>query len=122
MGAVRDKRTFKAGKYVLLAKKYTLEDGEEFVRGDTVDFDEKDATRLGRADAITDPESDAGRQARMEHTEDPEERLRLQAEQLEDRADALLAKAAALRGDEEPATVKKETSKKSAKKDESNQG
>ncbi len=52
------------GTYTLLADRWTDENDEEHVRGDTLDLDAATATRLGAAGTIAPPGSDWAEEAR----------------------------------------------------------
>ncbi len=52
------------GEYVLLADRWSDENGEEHVRGETLTLDAQTATRLGTAGTIAPPDSDWAEEAR----------------------------------------------------------
>src|SRR3712207_2377224 len=60
------KKLWTAGEYTLLADSYTAEDRVTYFKGDTLDLDQWEATRLGDKGAIASPTSMYAVRARTE--------------------------------------------------------
>lgn len=106
--ALQDK--YPAGEYVLLSQKWNDLDGDEHTRGDVLEFeDPKEIRRLFESGAISKPDTRAARTARIDSTEDPQEQAELEAENIEEQAKAMLARAKQLRGEAEQAEEAKST-------------
>ena len=55
-----------AGEYTLLADSHTTKEGVKYSKGDTLDLDDRQATRLGNAGTIASPSGMQAVRARVE--------------------------------------------------------
>ena len=74
-----------------MARAFSPEPGEVYVRGDVLELDEFEARRLGEGDAVAPAGSMAARVAHAKASGDPNALRRIQAEQMMVQAKAILA-------------------------------
>jgi hypothetical protein len=60
------RKLWPAGEYTLLADSHTTKEGVKYSKGDTLDLDDRQATRLGNAGTIASPSGMQAVRARVE--------------------------------------------------------